>query len=325
MTPYKALTGDKPDLSNLLEWGCKVWVHDTDNGKLDGHLKLGRWVGFDQDSTHAHHIYLPEKRTVSIKRNIKFSPVWFITMPTNINMLFEGESDDGKSNLEEESVNQPVNSNANTELTTAESPAPSTRPSTHPSTSPPAAPKRPKCTIKPSSYTGDVSVMGEGEEDYELGGVEFAMGAATSDAKGLDLRTLAEAQARADWQMWEEAIQKELESLQKAGTWKVVKRPAGKNIIGCKWVFCIKKDAHGRIEKYKACLVARSFTQVYSVDYMETFAPVAKMASLRTVLAIAAQNDWPIEVFDFNSTFLNGKLNEEIYMQLPLGFEGCDG
>ncbi|CAA7270362.1 unnamed protein product [Cyclocybe aegerita] len=342
MTPYEALTGDKPNLSNLPEWGCKVWVHDADNGKLDGCSKSGRWVGFDQDSTHTHHIYLPEKRTVSIERNVKFSPVWFITMPTNIDMPFEGESDDGKSNLEEESVNQPVDSNANTELTTAESLAPST----HPSTSPPAAPECLKRTIKTSSYvtrlqsgkgmteetyhnsravgselpkglqTGDVSAMGEGEEDYELGGVEFAMGAATSDAEGLDPRTLVEAQAQADWPMWEEAIQKELESLQKAGTWKVVERPAGKNIVGCKWVFHIKKDTHSRIEKYKAHLVAHGFTQVYGVDYMETFTPVAKMAM---------KNDWPIEVFNFNSAFLNGELDKEIYMQFPPGFEGCDG
>ncbi|KAJ3503727.1 hypothetical protein NLJ89_g8305 [Agrocybe chaxingu] len=241
-------------------------------------------------------------------------------------------------------------SDTDAEPTTAESPPPSV-----PSTVPPAASERPKRTVKPSSYinrlqsgegttegtyrngravgpelpkglqTGDTTVMGESEEDLELGGVEFAMGAATSDAEGLDPRTLAEAQGRADWPMWEEAIQKELESLQKAGTWKVVERPPGKNIVGCKWVFRIKKDAFGRIEKYKARLVARGFTQVYGVDYTETFAPVAKMASLRTILAIAAKNDWPIEVFDFNSAFLNGKLDEEIFMQLPPGFEGCDG
>ena len=102
-------------------------------------------------------------------------------------------------------------------------------------------------------------------------------------------------------------------------TWDVVERPPGKNIVGCKWVFKIKKDSEGRIAKYKARLVARGFTQVYGVDYTETFAPVAKLASLRTILALAAHEDWPIEVFDFLSAFLNGDLDEEIFMQLPSG------
>ena len=77
----------------------------------------------------------------------------------------------------------------------------------------------------------------------------------------------------------------------------------------------------GSLQSSKARLVARGFTQVYGVDYTETFAPVAKLSSLRTILAIAARNDWPIEVFDFNSAFLNGQLDEEIFMQLPPGYE----
>jgi len=114
-------------------------------------------------------------------------------------------------------------------------------------------------------------------------------------------------------------MKKVLDVLRAAGTWEEVERPQGKNIVGCKWVFRIKKDAQGRIKKYKAQLVARGFTQVYGVDYTETFAPVTKLASPQTILAIAAREDWPIEVFNFNSAFLNGKLNEEIFMQLPPG------
>ena len=160
------------------------------------------------------------------------------------------------------------------------------------------------------------------EEEYEIGGTEFAMGAATAEAEGLEPRTIEEAKKRADWPMWEEAIQKELDALQKANTWDVVERPPGKNIVGSKWVFKIKKDSEGWIAKYKACLVARGFTQVYGVDYTETFAPVAKLASLRTILAMAAREDWPIEVFDFLSAFLNSTLDEEIFMQLPAGTLG---
>ena len=170
----------------------------------------------------------------------------------------------------------------------------------------------------------DVGALGEYWEDLEIGGVEFAMGAAALEAEGMDPGSLAEAKGRSDWPMWKEAMQKELESLCKADTWTIVERPAGKNIVGSKWVFHIKKDTNSRIAKCKAQLITHRFTQVYGVNYAETFAPAAKLSSLRTILAIAARHDWPIEVFDFNSAFLDGELDEEIYMQLPPNFEGCD-
>jgi hypothetical protein len=78
------------------------------------------------------------------------------------------------------------------------------------------------------------------------------MGAASGEAEGMDPKTLEEAKERSDWPMWEEAIQKELESLHKVNTWSIVNQPAGKNIVGCKWVFRIKKNMSGCIEKYKA-------------------------------------------------------------------------
>ena len=169
------------------------------------------------------------------------------------------------------------------------------------------------------------AILGEiEEEEYEIGGTEFAMGAATGEAEGLEPRTIEEAKGRADWPMWEEAIQKELEALCKADTWDVIERPPGKNIVGCKWVFKVKKDSEGRIAKYKSRLIARGFTQVYGVNYTEIFTPVAKLASLRTILAMATHKDWPIEVFDFNSAFLNGELDEEIFMQLPPDLAGFD-
>ena len=103
----------------------------------------------------------------------------------------------------------------------------------------------------------------------------------------------------------------------------MVKCPKNTNVMSCKWVFKIKKNAAGKINKYKAHLVACGFTQQYGVDYHETYALVARLASLRLILAIAAHHDWDIDVFDFHSAFLNGKLddNEVIYMELPPGFD----
>ena len=94
------------------------------------------------------------------------------------------------------------------------------------------------------------------------------------------------------------------------------------NVVSCKWVFKIKKNSAGEIDKYKTQLVVHGFTQQYGVDYDETYAPIAHLASLCLIMAIAAHQDWDIDIFDFHSAFLNGKLDEDevIFMKLPPGF-----
>ena len=91
-------------------------------------------------------------------------------------------------------------------------------------------------------------------------------------------------------------------------------------------MFKIKKDAAGRIERYKAQLVAKGFTQVHRVDYYDTWAPMAKLASIHLLLAIATQNQWPIDMFNFHSAFLNRQLDsdKEVFMEQPQGYEESD-
>ena len=114
--------------------------------------------------------------------------------------------------------------------------------------------------------------QGESPDDDDL---VYAMVARVSEAEGLDPSTIDEARARPDWAKWDEAISKELASLEAARMWDVVECPKGVNIIRCKWVFKIKWNAAGEINKYKARLVAKGYSQVQGVDYDETYAPVA--------------------------------------------------
>ena len=136
--------------------------------------------------------------------------------------------------------------------------------------------------------------------------------------------TYEEACKRPDWPKWEEAIQKELVSLEKMGTWH--KRPPETNVVDCRWVLRIKKNTAGEIEKYKARLVTKGFTQIYGVDYYETYAPVARLASFQLLLAIAARNGWAVDTFDFDSAYLNCKLKDDevIYLEQPVGYETRD-
>jgi len=121
---------------------------------------------------------------------------------------------------------------------------------------------------------------------------------------------------------WKQAMDVEIEALNKNNTWELVTLPTGKKPVGCKWVYTIKYRADGTIERYKARLVAKGFTQTYGVDYLETFAPVAKMNTIRVILSLAANHDWDLQQFDVKNAFLHGELEEEIYMDLPPGYDG---
>jgi Reverse transcriptase (RNA-dependent DNA polymerase) len=119
---------------------------------------------------------------------------------------------------------------------------------------------------------------------------------------------------------WKAAIQQEYDSLMKNGAWELDNLPPGKNLVTCKWVFKAKHDANGNIVRFKARLVARGFSQAYGVDYFETYAPVAKLTTYRTIFALAALEKWEIHGMDVITAYLLGKLDEEIYMMQPEGF-----
>ncbi|KAH9722152.1 retrovirus-related pol polyprotein from transposon RE1 [Citrus sinensis] len=119
---------------------------------------------------------------------------------------------------------------------------------------------------------------------------------------------------------WKATILEEMNALEKNQTWKVVNLPKGKSTLGCKWVFTIKYNSDGSLERYKARLVAKGFTQTYGIDYSETFAPVAKLNTVRVLLSIATNLNWPLQQLDVKNAFFNGDLKEEVYMDPPLGF-----
>ena len=102
--------------------------------------------------------------------------------------------------------------------------------------------------------------------------------------------------------------------------------PEGSKRVGCKWVFKTKRDSNGNIERFKARLVAKGYTQKDGIDYKETFSPVSKKDSLRIIMALVAQYDLELHQMDVKTAFLNGDIEEEIYMDQPEGFsvEGKD-
>ncbi|MCO5552927.1 hypothetical protein L7F22_006446 [Adiantum nelumboides] len=104
-------------------------------------------------------------------------------------------------------------------------------------------------------------------------------------------------------------------------TWELVPLPEDKKAIGCKWVYKVKRKSDGTIERYKARLVAKGYAQTYGIDYEKTFAPIAKMAIVRTVIAVAAAKGWFMHQMDVKNAFLQGKLQEEVYVEQPPRYE----
>jgi hypothetical protein len=121
--------------------------------------------------------------------------------------------------------------------------------------------------------------------------------------------------------VWTKAMKEELKALEKNETWVIVQLPQNKKPVGCRWVYKIKYNSDGTIERYKARLVAKGYTQTYGIDYYETFAPVAKMNTVRILFSIAVNQNWKLYQMDVKNAFLQGTLEEEVYMNLPPGHE----
>jgi hypothetical protein len=322
-TPIKVVTGKKPNLAKLPEWGCVVWVHTKSNSKLDGRTVEGRWVGFDEQSK-GHRIFWPGKRSVAVELSVTF------TKPLVSVDELEGEDDIRDSTDKFSST-----SNIPTNTPSDDEPAPVTLP--QPASIPvPDAPRISRIR-KPSQYVRDLRDSGTASgwancntipkglqapnitesvnEDVE----EITLLVEAGNVEPLEPKSLAEAKCHPDWPKWELAIREELKMLENAGTWALVSAPPDANIVGSKWVFRLKHDVAGNIVCYKARLVAQGFSQVEGVDYFDTYAPVAKLASICTVLALAARLDLELHQIDIKGAYLNGVLTDDeiIYMWQP--------
>jgi hypothetical protein len=116
---------------------------------------------------------------------------------------------------------------------------------------------------------------------------------------------------------WRQAMQAELLALEKTGTWFLVDKPLHVKPIGCRWVYKVKHNADGTVERYKARLVAKGYNQIEGLDYFDTYSPVAKLTTVRLVIALASIHNWFLHQLDVNNAFLHGDLHEDVYMTPP--------
>jgi len=113
-------------------------------------------------------------------------------------------------------------------------------------------------------------------------------------------------------------MKEEILALEHNKTWSITSLPTGSTPIGCKWVYKLKRRVDGSIKRHKAHLVAKGYTQLEGMNYLDTFAIVAKLSTIRFILAVATSKNWILKQLDVNNAFLHGDLHETIYMSLPL-------
>ena len=325
-TPYEAWCNEKPDLSNLKIIGSTVYVHVSKNirTKLDYNTRKCRLVGYN--GTNQWRAWDEGKQDVIVSRDIIFDedpvPESVETEPEiqkEIAMQPEPKTTEPKTAPPMEEIDSESEESDHESEDDDEE-----RDSTPASTIRVASPPR---TSKRTSQGKTAQRFDEEEFDKPKGkSIAKLARILQSVDDNEEPKTFMEAiNHPTRSKEWKNAFTEEYNSLIKNKTWKLVRRPKGRNVVTSKWVCKHKKDEFGQIVRFKGRLVARGYTQVYGLDYLDTFAPVAKLASLRIILAIAAVEDLEIHQMDVVAAFLAGHLDEIIYMEQPEGFkQGTD-
>jgi len=284
-----------------------VWVHipKEKRRKLDAKSEKGIFVGYGE-TTKGFRIYLPRTNTVSLHRDIIVNPNENDSLSLkNESFTFENLSiEQHKESEYQENLNQDSENNNADDLTEVEDQQDDDDAFTDLSSQQlgdTGIQLRPRSEIKrPSRF-----------DDFETSFISI------TDVE--EPTTYEEAMKSSSSKQWQQAIDAELKSLAENDTWDIVDKPSNCDIIDSKWVFKIKRDNKGKISLYKCRLVARGFQQ--KDVYEDLYSPVAKLSTLRILLAISVNFDWEVYQMDVCSAFLHGEIKENVYLYLP---ENCN-
>ena len=283
-TPYEVWHGKTPNLSYLKVWGCEAYVKSDSADKLHQRSVKCIFVGYPKE-TMGYYFYFPPENKIIVARYGNFLEKELI------DLKLSGRDND----LEEDHMD--VSTNENTSVIPDEPESLSSQMELIPirkSERAKRAPNRLNLNIEVEEYN-EVGDLGE-PANYR---------AAMRDPEKVK---------------WAGAMDAEMNSMKVMKVWIVVNPPLGAKVVKSKWLYKKKTDMDGNVHTYKARLVAKGFTQTYGVDYEETFSPVADIRAIRILIAIAAYYDYEIWQMDVKTAFLNGRLDEDIYMEQPEGY-----
>jgi len=308
-TPEEVWSGSKPCVDYFRTFGCIAHTHvpDQTRRKLDDKSQKCVLLGVS-DESKAYKLFNPITKKVIVSRDVVFEEEksWNWSDDSEKNKADTADTLDWEERVTQEDEHEQAPQD--TTIRTDGNQSASESITEHIETES-AASGRATRIRKPPLWMTDYETNMLVEEDEGL----LAMMIADS----ADPQTFEEAWTS---QRWREAMKVEMEAIEKNNTWQLVDPPKGVIPVGIKWVFKTKFNEDGQVEKYKARLVAKGYSQRYGIDYTEVFAPVARLDTVRLLLALAAQSAWDVFQLDVKSAFLHGDLQEEIYVQQPAGF-----
>ncbi|KAK1435293.1 hypothetical protein QVD17_01054 [Tagetes erecta] len=337
-TPYEKFKGRKPNLSHLKIFGCLGYVKNLATGqkKLDDRSTPMIHLG-SQPGTGSYRMFDPVKKRIVVSRDVKFIEERLYDMscleadknqkgPEWIEFIVESRPDDvvqydtttGSNTQLDPNGPETTDSDSDTDSNSGDGSAqqqhnnPQPTSQAHNEDVPNSQQRRTsRKTMLPKRFSDfiveGVPTMPEPDEDEIV------------EALSIDDEQVKFQDAIKNKQ-WVKAMEGEMASIEKNRVWKLVDPPQDSKIIGVKWVYKVKRDAQERITRYKARLVAKGYLQKQGVDFDEVFAPVARIETVRLLLALAASKGWEVHHLDVKTAFLNGELKEQVYVSQPEGF-----
>ena len=329
-TPTELWKGRKPSLSHIRIWGAPAHVLRKDPNKLESRTEVCMFVGYPK-GTRGGLFYSPSDKKVIVSTHATFleedyisnfkpkskiileeldsaqeqtePPVSWPLIPLIPMHVQRGENVPEGEQAQVEPVEQdPIQVEPEPEEPVQEELVPLQAQNNEPQ--PVELRRSDRVRRKPARYV----LLGESYQVIPIDSED-------------DPINYKEALEDVDVQEWQKAMDREMESIYSNSVWSLVEAPKGVKPIGCKWIYKRKRGSDGKVETFKARLVAKGYTQKEGIDYEETFSPVAMLKSIRILLAVAASLDYEIWQMDVKTAFLNGNLNEDIYMQQPEGFK----
>lgn len=313
-TLYELRFRKRPDVSHLHIFGCEAYVHihKEQRRKLDDKAEKFIFVGYSEESK-AYRLLNTETNRVKSSRDVIFLDGIREKGKKSSKILHdevtisraESQNGDNQESVQEDITEEELSIENNVEDSF--------------------------CSANETDIEYQYNIRNEGVNQMQCRRSErtnrgvppdryMAASLKVIKIEDSEPRNIKEALSGLYKDKWKNAIEEEIKSLKENGTWDIVPKPKDRDIVTCKWVFKLKRNTEGNVEKYKARLAARGFSQKYGTDYDEVFAPVVRQTTLKTFLAIAGHKDMSVKHFDAKTVFLNGNLTETIYMDQPEGY-----
>ncbi|GJT43374.1 zinc finger, CCHC-type containing protein [Tanacetum coccineum] len=336
VTPYEALKGRKPNLQHIRIFGCIAYakVPSQHLTKLDDRSIQMVYLGSEPGSK-AYRLFDPITKKICVSRDVKFKEdeTWnweeyvkdfYPKEPEWSNFIIQNNETQETEEVQQDQENE-IEDDVFTDNENEETPSPTNSPPNTPSTishsdTSEYSPIQ-SINFSPNSQTATPSTTDTDVDHIPTRGYRTLNEVYDNTERLLlvedEPKNFKEASKD---EKWIEAMQVEIDSINKNNTWKLTTLPKDHKAIGLKWVFKTKRDANGEILKHKARLVAKGYIQEHGIDFDEVFAPVARIETIRLILALAAYNKWEVHHLDVKSAFLHGDLKEEVYVSQPDGF-----